>query len=173
MRTEDLILVDELDNVMGYAQKDFVHKEGVLHRAFSIFIFNHKKELLLQQRAFSKYHSAGLWTNTCCSHPLKNESMEQALERRLLEEMGITCPMTYLHKFIYRTHFDNGLTEHELDYVYAGITDAIPTPDPNEVHAWRYISRQQLSDELIEHPYNYTVWFKLCMPAVQKFWNEL
>jgi len=127
MTTEYVILVDTNDNDIGVMEKLQAHQEGKLNRAFSNFIFNDKNELLVQQRALSKYHSAGLWTNTCCSHPRPNETVKDSANRRLYEEMGLSCDLQIKTNFIYNTSFDNGLTEHELDYVLIGHIDQNPT----------------------------------------------
>src|SRR6187399_1825004 len=123
-----LILVDEQDKQYGKLEKQLVHELGLLHRAFSVFIFNKKGELLLQQRADEKYHSAGLWTNTCCSHPRFGEEIKDSVTRRLEEEMGMNCEMEFAFSFIYKSTFENGLTEHEFDHVFFGISDELPVP---------------------------------------------
>lgn len=166
---ERLILVDENDNVTGAMDKLAVHKAGALHRAFSVFIFNHDDEILLQQRADEKYHSAGLWSNTCCSHPLEGEKTNVAVSRRLKEEMGIECNTEFQFSFIYKTVFENGLTEHELDHVYFGKSNEMPVPDPKEVKDWKYIKIEKLKQEIISHPENYSVWLKICFPKVELF----
>ena len=130
---EEVILVDENDRELGFMEKMEAHEKALLHRAFSIFVFNKKGDLMIHQRAFSKYHSGGLWTNTCCSHPRKNESVEQAAHRRLMEEMGMTCSVDFQFKFTYKASFNNGLIEHECDHVFFGITDDLPGPNPSEV----------------------------------------
>ncbi len=126
MTKEFVILVDENDNDIGVMEKLQAHQEGKLHRAFSIFIFNDKNEMLMQQRSLSKYHSAGLWANSCCSHPRPNETIKDAANRRLYEEMGMSCDLTIKTNFIYKSQFDNGLTEHELDYVLVGYSNQEP-----------------------------------------------
>lgn len=170
--TELLILVDEKDNEIGFMDKLSVHEQGKLHRAFSLFIFNSKGELLLQQRADDKYHSPGLWSNTCCSHPRFGEKMKDAVNRRLKEELGFVCKMQHLFSFTYKTQFSNGLTEHEFDHVYTGITDDIPVPNAREVKDWRYISLQDLQKEITEWPDNYTEWLKICLPEVLVRFNQ-
>lgn len=161
-----LILVDENDNVLGAMEKLMVHKLGLLHRAFSVFIFNSKGELLLQQRADEKYHSGGLWTNSCCSHPVYGESLEDAIQRRLQQELGITCAVSFQFKFLYKTVFENGMTEHEYDHVYFGFTDDLPTPDPTEIKDWKYISLTELEASIRKHAGQYTSWLQLCLPKV-------
>ena len=137
---EEVVLVDSDDNFLGTMEKMEAHKKGTLHRAFSVYLVNNKGEFLLQRRASSKYHSAGLWTNTCCSHPRLNETTLAAAERRLDEEMGIFTSLTHLFHFIYRVDFDNALTEHELDHVYLGTFNGEPNPNPEEVSKWKYMS---------------------------------
>ena len=158
---ELLILVDENDNEVGIMDKWSAHKEGVLHRAFSVFVFNLKGELLLQQRAEEKYHSAGLWSNTCCSHPIKGEKIETAISRRLQQEMGMVCETEFKFSFIYKALFENGLTEHELDHVYFGTTDSQPVPEPAEVKDWKYISLKDLAIDVEVNPENYSAWLKI------------
>ncbi|MEO9022064.1 MAG: isopentenyl-diphosphate Delta-isomerase [Ginsengibacter sp.] len=162
-----LILVDENDNETGSMSKLAVHQSGELHRAFSLFIFNQKGEILLQQRADEKYHSAGLWSNTCCSHPKKGEQTNDAVARRLKEEMGMECATQFQFSFIYKAALENGLTEHELDHVYFGESDAIPIPDPGEVKDWKYIRPEKLKEEIIFHPNKYSAWLKICFPKVE------
>jgi isopentenyl-diphosphate delta-isomerase len=163
---ELLILVDENDNETGTLDKLSVHQQGLLHRAFSVFIFNSKGETLLQQRAYGKYHSPGLWSNTVCSHPRAGEDIPAAINRRLMEEMGLKCPTDFQFHFIYKAHFDNGLTEHELDHVYFGISDENPKPNPDEVSNWKYISLENLQHEIELHPENYSAWLRICLPKV-------
>lgn len=164
--SEYVILVDENDRQLGKQEKFLVHKQGLLHRAFSVFIFNTDGELLLQQRADEKYHSAGLWSNTCCSHPNYGEEINSAIERRLDEEMGMSCKTTFAFSFIYKVAFENGLTEHENDHVYFGVTDDIPKPKSAEVKDWKYISFAELQQNINQHPYNYSEWMKICMSRV-------
>lgn len=163
---ELLILVDENDNEIGAMNKLAVHQSGVLHRAFSVFIFNQKGEILLQRRSDEKYHSAGLWSNTCCSHPLKGESVNDAVPRRMKEEMGMQCNTQFQFSFIYKAALENGLTEHELDHVYFGESDDVPVPDPSEVKDWKYLHPEILKEEMIFHPHKYSAWLKICFPRV-------
>jgi isopentenyl-diphosphate delta-isomerase len=163
-----IALVDSTDSIIGYEDKMKVHREGTLHRAFSIFIFNKNKELMLQQRAWQKYHSPGLWTNTCCSHLLQHMTMEQCIHDRLSFEMGFDCPMEYKLSFTYQAHFDNGLTEHETDHVYIGNWEGIPNVNPDEVAAYRWISIPDLKKEMENRPENFTYWFKIIMQRVEK-----
>ena len=166
-----LILVDENDKPWGKLEKSLVHQLGLLHRAFSIFLFNTKGELLLQQRADDKYHSAGLWTNTCCSHPRHNEEIGDAVDRRLNEEMGLVCKTEFVFSFIYKVQFENGLTEHEFDHVYFGVTDKLPSPQKSEVKNWKYISLENLNSEINKYPFEYTEWLKLCLPRVKEYFD--
>lgn len=163
---EQVILVDTNDQVTGYEEKLKAHQEGLLHRAFSVFVFNDKGELLLQQRALSKYHSAGLWTNTCCSHPRPGENTTDAAIRRIQEEMGFACELQPLFSFIYRVSFDNGLSEHELDHVLAGTYNGSPLPDEAEVMAWKWVNTNALTKDMHAHPENYTYWFCQLLPKV-------
>jgi len=165
---EQVILVDEQDNETGVMEKQQAHIEGRLHRAVSVFIFNSKGDMLLQQRAHNKYHSADLWTNTCCSHPRPGETVDEAALRRLYEEMGITCELKKIFSFIYKAQLDNGLAEHEFDHVFIGNTDALPIPDSMEVASWKYISIANLKSDINTHPENYTEWFKICFNNRQK-----
>jgi len=166
MDTEYVILVDEHDHEIGFMEKIQAHREGKLHRAFSIFIFNDKKELLLQQRALTKYHSAGLWTNTCCSHPRPNETIKDAANRRLFEEMGMACDLKTETSFIYRTPFENGLTEHELDYVLTGTSNRNPLINKEEVENFKWISLEALRQDVSVNPTHYTSWFKIALDKV-------
>ncbi len=163
---ELLILVDNEDNEIGLLDKTTVHKTGVLHRAFSVFIFNSKGDLLLQQRALSKYHSPGLWSNTCCSHPRMGETTLDACKRRLAEEMGMSSELKFEFSFTYRAEFENGLTEHEFDHVYFGYSNELPNADPGEVMDSKYITIQELQKEVEVRPENYTEWLKICLPRV-------
>ncbi len=166
-----LILVDESDKPWGKLEKKLVHQLGTLHRAFSVFIFNSKGELLLQQRARDKYHSGGLWTNTCCSHPRFGEDTEDAVARRLKEEMGLDCTTQFAFTFQYKTNFENGLIENELDHVFIGMSDKLPTPDNSEVDDWKYISLKDLKREVYKNPEMFTVWFKLVFEKASEFFN--
>lgn len=168
----DVILVDEQDVELGTMEKMEAHRQAVLHRAFSIFIFNEKNELLLHQRALNKYHSGGLWTNTCCSHPFPGEKTEAAAARRLQEEMGFSAPLQHAFSFVYKAPFDNGLTEHEFDHVFTGIYEGPVTPDPEEVADYCYKSIGDILHSLQTHPQKYTEWFKIAFPRVTNFLEE-
>ena len=160
---EEVILVDVNDQTLGTMEKLKAHQLGRLHRAVSVFIFNSKQELLLQQRAFTKYHSAGLWTNTCCSHPRSGELPISAAKRRLQEEMGLDVELHFSGTFIYKAALDQGLTEHELDHVFYGTSDALPILNPEEVHAYRWISKADLEIEIQKFPERFTYWFPLAL----------
>lgn len=172
MKNELLILVDEDDNEIGVKEKLSVHIEGLLHRAFSIFIFNSNDELLLQQRADEKYHSGGLWSNTCCSHPNSEESITKTVSRRLNEEMRIEADTQFIFKFIYEADFENGLKEYEMDHVFFGRSDEEPKPDPNEVQDWKYISLETLNKEITYNPHKYSEWLKICLPKVMSHFKQ-
>ena len=168
MMEEQVILVDKKDNVIGKAGKLEAHQKGLLHRALSVFIFNSKGEILLQQRAPHKYHTPFLWSNTACSHPRINELVKHAAERRLKEEMGIECDLNYAFNFLYNAKFDNHLIENELDHVFIGFCDEIPKPNPSEVKNYRYINSYDLMNEINENPNIFTPWFKICIDRVLK-----
>lgn len=163
---ERITLVDKDDIPLGPIEKLEAHEKGLLHRAFSVFIFNSKGELLLQKRASGKYHSAGLWTNTCCSHPNYGEEITDAIYRRLKEEMGMRVTVNFKFKFIYKASLDNNLTEHEIDHVYFGFSDDAPVINPEEVSDWKHISMEEVQNEIESHPEEYTSWFKICFPEV-------
>jgi len=157
---EQVILVDEQDCEIGTFEKLEAHKQGLLHRAFSVLLFNSKGEVLLQKRSSKKYHSAGLWTNTCCSHPRPGESVQDAAHRRLQEEMGIDATPEFAYSFIYKTTLENGLIEHELDHVLIGSFEGIPHVNNQEVEDWKFESIDWLKKDIISNPEHYTFWFK-------------
>lgn len=163
---DHVVLVNEEDVALGTMEKMEAHLTGTLHRAFSIFVFNDQDELLIHRRAIDKYHSGGLWTNTCCSHPRPGERDRDAAGRRLEEEMGFRCDLQKVTTFIYRAEFDNGLIEHELDHIWTGRYNAVPLPDPAEVAEWKYIAIKDLLEEMKNHPEQFTVWFKLALPQM-------
>lgn len=169
MAEEKVILVDRLDNAVGLMDKMEAHKKAVLHRAFSVFIFNSRGELMLQQRAFGKYHSPGLWTNTCCSHPREGETYMEAAHRRLQEEMGFDCDFKKAFDFIYKAGVGKGLTEHEFDHVLVGESDKLPVINPEEVETWKYMNPEKILKDIRENPDQYTVWFKIAFEELQKF----
>lgn len=168
MATEDesVILVDTLDNEIGVDGKMAVHRSGKLHRAVSVFVFDSKDRLLLQKRASSKYHSGGLWSNTCCTHPRPGENQASAARRRLQEEMGIDCALEPAFSFVYRAALDNELIEHEYDHVFFGTTDDSPRPDPSEVEDWKLIDLQSLKLDIENNAHLYTIWFLVCFERV-------
>jgi isopentenyl-diphosphate delta-isomerase len=170
---ERVILVDREDKQVGLMPKMEAHISGELHRAFSIFIFNSKGELLLQQRAFDKYHSGGKWTNTCCSHPRAGEGTLQAAHRRLAEEMGMECELTYGFNFIYKAAVNEGILEHEFDHVYFGISDELPKIALEEVAAYKYMDIMTLSNAMKNAPNEYTEWLKICFNRVLEFYSKL
>jgi isopentenyl-diphosphate delta-isomerase len=161
MAEEKVVLVDTDDRPLGTMEKMEAHQKAVLHRAFSIFVLNAKQELLLQQRAWTKYHSPGLWTNTCCSHQREGETNLEAGNRRLMEEMGMTVALEELFTFIYKAPFDNGLTEHELDHVMLGHSDEQPQINPEEVADYQWKSIYAIKTDLKKNPDRYTVWFAI------------
>jgi isopentenyl-diphosphate delta-isomerase len=168
MELEYVILVDENDQEIGKMEKKEAHEKGLLHRAFSVFVFNENKELLLQQRALTKYHSAGLWTNTCCSHPRIGETIEQAAHRRLMEEMGFDCDLSTKTSFIYKAAFENGLTEHEFDHVLVGSFNGEINFNPTEVKNFKWINLEELQIDLLQNNQNYTAWFKIIFDNFKK-----
>lgn len=163
---EYVVLVDEKDNEIGKMEKMEAHEKGLLHRAFSVFLFNSKKEMFIHQRAFSKYHSGGLWTNACCSHPRVGETTIDAAHRRLGEELGMDCEIEEKFSFIYKKKLDKGLTEHELDHVFIGNYEGNFNLNPDEVNAIKYINIDDLIADIKNHPENYTEWFKICLNEV-------
>jgi len=162
----DVIIVDKDDRVICNEEKIKAHKEGKLHRAFSIFIFNSKKELLLQKRSLKKYHSGGKWSNTCCSHPLDGKDIKEQAEERLKKEMGISTELKGIFSFVYKTKVDNNLTEHEYDHVFLGYYDKDPEPDEKEVENWKWMKIQELKQDIKQNPDAYTPWLKLCLDKV-------
>lgn len=162
MNEEHVVLVNTLDQHEGTMEKMEAHRAGRLHRAFSVFILNSRGELLLQQRAHHKYHSGGLWTNTCCSHPRMGEDVVDAGKRRLVEEMGMQCQISKGFDFIYRSELDGGLVEHEFDHVLFGISDVAPVPNPEEVADFRYVEFNALRQEMNADPERFTTWFRIC-----------
>jgi len=171
---EHVILVDENDQQLGLMEKMEAHEKGLLHRAFSVFVFNDQKQLLIHQRAADKYHSGGLWTNTCCSHPRENETITAAGERRLQEEMGFSCSVEPIFSFIYKAKLDGGMTEHEFDHVLIGRYNAAPQPNPDEVMDWKYVDLAEIVEDMNTHPDRYTSWFRIVFDKVKgHFLNEV
>lgn len=150
-------------------EKMEAHEKGLLHRAFSVFVFNSKGEWLLQQRADDKYHSPGLWTNTCCSHPQPGETVAQAAQRRLQEEMGFVTDLEKRFHFTYKADFDNGLTEHEFDHVFTGVYNGPIEPDQREVKSYRFVSSDLLKTQLQAEPHRFTAWFKIAYPQLEEY----
>ena len=169
---EMVILVDKHDNQLGLMEKIEAHKKAVLHRAFSVFILNDNNELLIQQRALSKYHSPALWTNTCCSHPRDKESVLDAGARRLKEEMGFETKLDSLLSFVYRAKFDNGLTEHEFDHVLFGYYNDDPSINKLEVMDWKWVNLDFLKNDIITNSDLYTIWFKIIFEKFYKNFNK-
>ena len=165
----DVILVDEQDQPVGSMEKMEVHQKALLHRAFSIFIFNSRGEMLLHKRADKKYHSAGLWTNACCSHPRPGEDTLAAAEKRLHEEMGIVTPLTKAFDFVYRAGFDNGLTEYEFDHVFVGAYNGEIFPDDEEVSDYCFKTIDEIKSSIQSHPQKYTEWFKIAFPKMEAY----
>lgn len=161
MQEEQVILVNERDEQIGLMPKMEAHERALLHRAFSVFVFNEQNELMIQQRAFGKYHSPGLWTNTCCSHQRVGESNVEAGKRRLQEEMGFSTELRDTVSFIYKAPFDNGLTEHEFDHILVGEYNGEPNLNPDEVNDWKWVSLEALKEDMVVHPEIYTEWFKI------------
>ncbi len=173
INVNEVILVDEKDVEIGTMDKLTAHQEGKLHRAFSIFVFNSEGKLLLQRRALDKYHSGGLWTNTCCSHPAPGESLNVATMRRLPEEMGFQCEVQHAFQFIYKAELDHHLIEHELDHVFIGQSDLVPVPNPEEVMEFQYMGLEHIEQSLQERPDEFTAWFKICYkPAYDFYLNK-
>lgn len=168
-KREDLILVNEKDEVLGTMEKMEAHRKAVLHRAFSVFIFNNKGEMLLQQRASGKYHSPNLWTNACCSHPRPGEATLAAAQRRLKEELGFVVTLQKAFDFIYTASFDNGLTENEFDHVFIGVYEGVILPDTAEVKAFCYKTPDIIREELKHTPEIYTAWFAIAFPMMQNW----
>ena len=166
---QNVILVNENDEVTGTAEKMEAHQKGWLHRAFSIFVFNSKGEMLIQQRALEKYHSGGLWTNACCSHPRPGEEVKAAAMRRLKEELGFEADLTKVFDFIYKASFDNGLTEYEFDHVFVGKYEGDIHPNIHEVQDYCYKSLDEIERSLQSHPEKYTAWFSLAFPRIHEW----
>lgn len=169
---QQVILVNERDEEKGVAGKLQVHRAGWLHRAFSIFIFNDKGEMLLHQRALGKYHSGGLWTNACCSHPEPGEDTLAAAHRRLKEEMGFETTLEKAFDFIYKADVENGLTEHEFDHVFTGEYNGPIDFSTAEVMDYCFKSMEEVNQSLQQTPEKYTTWFRLAFPGIENWWNK-
>ena len=168
---EQVVLVDAKDNAIGAMEKMEAHEKGLLHRAFSVFLFNAQGAMLLQKRALGKYHSPGLWTNTCCSHPRPGEEVLAAAQRRLVEEMGIFASIEPAFQFIYHAQLDQGLVEHELDHVFIGNYEGVINPNEQEVSDYLYLSREEVKNRMAETPEAFTVWFKIAFPRVEAWYD--
>jgi isopentenyl-diphosphate delta-isomerase len=168
MDIEKVVLVDENDDPVGEMAKMEAHEKALLHRAFSVFVFNNNDELMMQQRALGKYHSPGLWTNTCCSHPRPGETVLEAGHRRLLEEMGFDCTIEKIFDFIYKAQLDHGLTEHEFDHVLFGRYDQNPDINPVEVENWKWMAMDDIDEAMKKKPEQFTVWFRIAFERVFK-----
>lgn len=164
---DDIILVDKDDNQIGTGEKMEIHRKGILHRAFSVFIWNDKGHLMMQQRALTKYHTPGLWSNTCCSHPMPGEETLDAANRRLKEEMGFECEMKEEMSITYRSQFENDLIEHEYDHVFFGNFNGEPNINREEVNDWKWMSINELMKDVRVNPDNYTVWFKIILDRLR------
>lgn len=167
--SSEVILVNEKDEVVGTMEKMEAHRKALLHRAFSVFIFNQRGEMLLQQRALNKYHSGGLWTNACCSHPNPGEETLVAAERRLQEEMGFGVELEKVFDFVYKSEFENGLTEYEFDHVFVGFYEDAIKPNKDEVQDYCYKKMEDINDSLESHPLKYTAWFHIAFPKVKSW----
>ena len=172
MIEDKVILVDNNDNQIGLMPKLEAHEKGVLHRAFSVFIFNNHGELMLQRRALTKYHSPGLWTNTCCSHQRDGESNISSGKRRLNEEMGFDTELFEKTSFIYKAKFDNGLIEYEFDHVLVGSYNHSPIINSIEVDSWKWMSLENVKKDINDHPDNYTAWFKIIFEKYYKYISQ-
>jgi isopentenyl-diphosphate delta-isomerase len=168
---QQVVLVNEKDEMTGVAGKMEAHQKGLLHRAFSVFVFNSNGEMLLQQRAFGKYHSGGLWTNACCSHPGPGERTGEAAKKRLQEEMGFDIPVSKCFDFVYKSDFENGLTEYEFDHVYVGEYDGPVNYNKEEVMDFCFKPMDDIRNALKTQPQNYTTWFRLAFPEIEKWWK--
>ncbi len=173
MQVEYVILVNKNDLPLGTMEKMEAHEKGILHRAFSVFIFNKEGKILLQRRSLDKYHSSGLWTNTVCSHPRAGEKIVDAVHRRLVEEMGIDADVERLFSFVYNADVGDGLREHEYDHVFIGVSNTIPKPNPEEVGDWKYMDFDALVSDVQKHPEKYTVWFRIALKEVEKHKSKL
>ena len=173
MKEEKVVLVDSNDNPIGTMPKIEAHKKALLHRAFSVFIINKENQLMLQKRSLNKYHSPGLWTNTCCSHQREGEDKLAAGQRRLKEEMGFTTPLKILFSFIYQVSFENGLTEHEFDHVLLGYYENTPKINYHEVADWKWMGLDEIACEIDKRPNDFTAWFKIIFNRFYKHINNI
>lgn len=166
----NVILVDDNDNEVGQMEKLEAHKVGALHRAFSVLIMNTKGEMLIQKRARTKYHSAGLWSNACCSHPTGNDTLKNEAQKRLMEEMGIHTSLVFQYSFIYKTALENNLTENEFDHVFLGVFDGAPILNKEEAEDWKYVDLSKLQIDISKNPEHYSHWFRL---IIKRWSNEI
>ncbi len=166
MNRENVVLVNENDEAIAEMEKLEAHKKGLLHRAFSVFIFNDRGEMLLQQRAFGKYHGSNLWSNTCCSHPTLGEQVKESAEERLQYEMGLNCNISFLFSTIYKERVENGLIEHEFDHVFFGKTNLDPFPNVLEVRSFKWIQPKEVLEDMNRNPEKFTIWFRKILPGV-------
>lgn len=173
MPTIEVILVDEHDHELGTMEKLAAHQQGRMHRAISVYVFNSRDQLLLQRRAASKYHCGGLWTNTCCGHPLPSERSVDAAQRRLQEEMGLTCQLTETFEFSYRAELPGGLIEHEYGHIFFGCSDNQPAPATDEADGFMYCSMDEIQRGFVQTPQAYTPWFRLVFPTVRAHFKPL
>lgn len=172
MDRNKVVLVDLQDNPTGEMDKMEAHQKGLLHRAFSVFIFNESGEMLLQQRAKDKYHGARLWTNACCSHPQLGETVKESAMERLQYEMGMHCDIEEIFSFVYNTPVENELIEHEYDHVFFGFSSVAPQPNPTEVEAYKWLDTTTIADEIEKNPGNYTYWFRSAFPKVMRSFKQ-
>lgn len=172
MANEYVILVNEEDMPVGRMEKMEAHEKAVLHRAFSVFIFNSQGQLLLQQRAGHKYHSPLLWTNTVCSHPREGEGTIDAAHRRIKEEMGMDCDFMEVFSFLYKADVGQGLTEHEYDHVFIGVSDIVPVINHDEVASWKYVDLSWLEADVVANSGDYTMWFKIALTEVLEHFKD-
>jgi isopentenyl-diphosphate delta-isomerase len=163
---DHVILVTPEDKTLGHMEKMEAHQKGLLHRAISVFIFNERKEMLIQRRALTKYHTPGIWSNTACSHPTNNETVMEAANRRLFEEMGMKTSLNYAFKFLYKAEFSNGLIEHELDHVFFGFSNEKPSINISEVCDYKYLDQGNLEKLILHEPDIFSPWFKLIYKKV-------
>lgn len=169
---KEVILVNDSDEAIGTMEKMEAHQKALMHRAFSVFIFNRKGEMLLQQRSDKKYHSGGLWTNACCSHPAPGEDTRDAACKRLREELGFDTPLKEAFTFTYRADFDNGLTENEFDHVFTGVYDGEIIPDADEVKDYTYMSLDEIESSINIQPWKFTPWFLIAFPEVKRLMSS-
>jgi len=172
MAKENVILVDKDDKPVGLMEKMEAHEKAMMHRAFSVFIFNDEGKLMLQQRALHKYHSPGLWTNTVCSHPRDGETVQAAAHRRIVEEMGFDCGFEKAFSFVYKAEVGQGLVEHEFDHVFIGVSNLQPNINHEEVSTWKYVDLQWLENDVASNPQDYTEWFKIALARVLEYFAD-